>query len=562
MGGWREQMYGGRRSLGSVAVPRGDVASVRPAPLVVAERAPLALAGLLVLAVAFWTWFGLTQRSITTDDGISIQAARSVLEHGYQRFPSGFIYSRGVLPHYLVAGSIALFGLNNFAVMAPALVMAVATMLLVYLLARDALGRPWAGVLACALLLALDIQAFYATSARMYVPLQFMATLAAYSAWKGFVQGSRWFQGLTFLALAGAMLTHEEGGILLLAVPAAILAVAWMLGRDLLSLLSLPNVAGAALTLAVALFVYVYPLPDPMPAVTEFGGVPPGHVEFNASVRSWVVHVFQLERALPYGLAWSPVVLFLVGKSVLSRGRERGPAPGLVFVVTLLAVSGAAVLLMTTRHSSRFWLFVLPLYALLLSYAALGLLVGLRAALGGRGSAVPARRARWNAAALLAVLGAGLAVNTAAVALADETDVAQLLARGYLPSCSGSTCAKSVEHFYLGLRAMVEPGDVVVSTNPMVTAYYLGRVDGFLRQRIGPGGSYSSFREATDEYFGVPIVDTEEELYALARDARRVWVVVDYKGEWAVGPDALGVVQREFVPVHQREGLSAYRNAR
>ena len=105
----------------------------------IGSRASVAMAIILAVALVYWMWFGLTQRYVTTDDIISTQAAQSILEYGYQRFPSGYVYTRGYIPHYMTAGAISVFGLNNFSVMLPSLLMALGSLWLTFLFAKDVL---------------------------------------------------------------------------------------------------------------------------------------------------------------------------------------------------------------------------------------------------------------------------------------------------------------------------------------------------------------------------------------------------------------------------------------
>ena len=79
---------------------------------------------LLAIGLAYWMWFGLTQRTINADDGISILAAQGILDHGIPRLESGFMYARGLIPHYLLAASIGSFGLNDLGIMMPSLIFA------------------------------------------------------------------------------------------------------------------------------------------------------------------------------------------------------------------------------------------------------------------------------------------------------------------------------------------------------------------------------------------------------------------------------------------------------
>ena len=101
-----------------------------------------ALVLVLAIATAYWLWFGVSQRSLVGDEGISLLSAQGVLTHGYPRLPSGLIYHRAYLPAYLVAASIWVFGLNDVAIMLPSLLLSLGSLILVYLLGRDLLHRP------------------------------------------------------------------------------------------------------------------------------------------------------------------------------------------------------------------------------------------------------------------------------------------------------------------------------------------------------------------------------------------------------------------------------------
>jgi len=181
-----------------------------------ALKSPTAVAVLiLAAALGYWLWFGLTQRAIVWDDGISIIVAESILDHGYMKMPSGYVYQRGILPHYLLAGTIRVLGLNEFAIRVPSLVLALGSLWMLYLFGRRLNGRPLVGLAAMVLLLAFQMQTVHATGARtMYMSLQFFTLLAAYGAWRGFVQKDGRFRVITVLALVGAFLSHAEGSAL------------------------------------------------------------------------------------------------------------------------------------------------------------------------------------------------------------------------------------------------------------------------------------------------------------------------------------------------------------
>ena len=59
----------------------------------------------------------------------------------------------------------------------------------------------------------------------------------------------------------------------------------------------------------------------------------------------------------------------------------------------------------------------------------------------------------------------------------------------------------------------------------METNFYLGSVDGYMRERKTKGGDLTTFDQPTDEYFGANLIDSLDELRELRDSNRRVWVI-------------------------------------
>ena len=303
--------------------------------LLFARRPTSIIALLLLLALAYWTFFGLTQRTLVDDEGISILAAKGILQHGYPLLPSGSLYHRGYIPHYLVAGSIQLFGLNDLSIMLPSLLMGLGSLWLVFIFARNIMGKPWVGVAAVALLLALQLQTIYATGPRMYMALQFFTLLAAYGTWRGFVQGIRKYQLVALLAISAALLSHREGAALLVALPLSTLGVLWMGRREMPSVLCLQNLGGVMLLGAVFLFTFIYQPPNLMTLIAFHGGRSVDHVGFNFGPTGWVNHFIQLQWVFPFGLSFLPVAVFLVIRSMGRPMTNHSYAPTFILLVLI-----------------------------------------------------------------------------------------------------------------------------------------------------------------------------------------------------------------------------------
>src|SRR6266496_1547600 len=95
--------------------------------------------GILLLVIAWGLWVrfdGLGSRPLVADEYFSIKPVQYILEQGVPQFPTGGYYLRGLPLQYLDAGSVILFGENEFAHRFPAALFGVATLVLVFLYAR------------------------------------------------------------------------------------------------------------------------------------------------------------------------------------------------------------------------------------------------------------------------------------------------------------------------------------------------------------------------------------------------------------------------------------------
>jgi 4-amino-4-deoxy-L-arabinose transferase-like glycosyltransferase len=528
------------------AAPPGRTVSTDLLPLVV-------LVALLAVAVSYWLWFGLALRTINNGDGISILAAQGVLEHGYQRTPSGLTYGRGYLFHYLVAGAVALFGLNNFAIMLPSLLMGLGSLVLVYRIAVDVVGRPWLGVTTVMLLLVLPIETWYATSPRMYMPIQFFTLLATYSVWRGYIEGERRYRVIALAALIAGMLSNQEGAFVALALSLAAAMVMWLRGASLRTILSRENVVTAVILGAATLFIATYKPPGAMPLVLGHAGAEPARIGLNLNPINWGRHVLHLERSIPYSLAFLLISYFALFKAL--RGRL-DPTHRWTYLFAAFTLSFLAFGAVVKTGGHRLLFFLLPIYALMVTggVAAVVSLVSPTTR-----TWLPLQRGgRWIALALVTA-GVGTSVGLSTLKQLSFRDVRQgrqsaaafmiqslkagpsfggLARDGYGLPCGYSwRCDRTLAEQFERLRRVIGPDDAVITMIPMETNYFLGRVDGWLFFRK-QGGSYPTLEKSpTDEYFGVQIIDTPEEVRQLAASDRRVWVISD--GPPSAGRDAL-----------------------
>ena len=525
------------------------------------SRPSRVLAILLVVVAVYWLWYGLSQRSIFQDEGISLLAAQGISEQGVPRLPSGFIYARGYLPNYLVGGAIRVLGANQLSIMLPSLLMGLGSLWLVYLFAKDALRRPWLGIVTVAILSASQMQALYATSPRMYMALQFFAILAVYSAWRGAAERDRRWWLLSFLAIAAAIFSHKQGLVLMAAIPASLIVTDWASRHGVRRLISINTLIGLCALAAVGAFALTYVPADVAPMITaysfgstEFLGLRLGIFSFLKNGLGLNGEGLNYSDLAQYAVGFAPAFVFLVVSAVRRRWRDTDPI--VIYLTSIITLAALANLIGTSEPYFRMWFFVMPFYALLLGIAGGHILTSRRLS--------PRLRLTERKYAFLSVAVAVAALATVSwvfPAPGNGTTFTGAVSRLVGPPCRGSSCDKSVKEHYSRISARIQTGDLIVSSNPFVTSYYLGTVHRYLRDKFvsNGDGTVTTFDYLEDEYFGVPLVD-HKDLVELLNGERRVWVITDERVEWISSPEVRDILATSYTNALESGRLTTYVN--
>lgn len=265
----------------------------RPQPTDVRSPILLLLIGGIALVGIWARFWSLGDRPIAEDEYYFIRSAQYILENGIPQFPSGGYYVRGLLPQYLTAGSIFLFGDGGFAYRLQSAFFGTLTLAMAYLLGRRFLNRSWSFLLV-ALLAFSSWQIEFSRFARMYSAFQFVATCFFWSLYRYAFDGTSAKRYVAVAVAVIAVLTHELGVIvtifLLIPLPA------WFEG-DWRKLLAGQRgyIAASLAAILFGLFMAFYPFRfvgvlDPLPSdyiwplsrvvpwysfgVELFGGVP------------------------------------------------------------------------------------------------------------------------------------------------------------------------------------------------------------------------------------------------------------------------------------------------
>jgi len=371
---------------------RGSVA-----PASALKRSPIALSGRgLWLTLALVTLLGLVLRvsqlgteGLLPDEGISIQRVRD----------SHWDYLRPL--YFLVLWLWIRIGDSEAILRLPSALMGAATVPLVYLIGQR-LFTPRAALIAALLVAVSPLHLNHSQEVRMYSQMTLLATASWYFFWKLLDEGEPRHFVAYGAATLGTLLTQPISIFLLVAQNVYLLlwyrrhrrlATWWLLAQAGVVLLALPFIREMAVQIPA--FAQDWASVHESPGLRDLVQL---LSEFSFWKRSlYYLDAFQAARLIYYALFLGALAL-LAAAPLLFRERAEQASLVLVWLVVpvlcVFAVSHSVV----NIWQSRYLLYVLPAYALLLGFSVDGLMERFRAG--------------WVALALaVAVAGASLAID-------------------------------------------------------------------------------------------------------------------------------------------------------
>lgn len=501
----------------------------------------------LCTAGAVLRLYALGEASFWFDEAITTNAAIGFLEHGRPRFPSGVVYWRGFPHTILVAASMAVFGVSEWAARLPAVVFGVATIPVVYVLGRE-LGNRRVGLVAAVLVTFLTWEITWSRQARMYQQLQFFYALALVGLARidrtGLVDART--LGLVGGGTILAAWTHKIGLVLVLVSIAYLATHLWRGGDGWVSDQLGRSQGGrdpvgqngdgpdrrghnwrrrgawGPIVVVVAIG-----------AILELVGTGPVTVA-RTVLATDVVH-FERYRAwvsAEFGILY---YLALVGFGVSFRRIRRG------LLLALAVVPPVWVLAFHTRlFATRYVYFAVPIAVV---FVGLVVDVGVartreivRSSVDWRSDANPFRRrlASLTRDDVPTVLTAVVVVLLVSPAL---TVVPQA---GYAvgPNTPQSDFASAYEF----VDANERPGDVLVAGWTAPALYYHGRVDYWLVHNLSGASRDWTAADGREVYSGATPVSRPSELRDVVDCTRRGWIVLDRVVTGRMDPDMRAVV--------------------
>lgn len=504
-----------------------------------------------------------------TDEILSAVVAGSISETGLPVLPSGAIYPRAPLHHYLLAIPVGLFGIEYLAMRINSVAFSIVTVIVVYLLGSRVMSRQAAVV--CAMIVSVSsVVNQFALSGRMYMTYGAFYIISLYFFYEGFVKGKTVSRWLALVFMAGTVLSSEAGVLLGVVFAGALIVYregGWSRRRI--------AYIGCGIWIVLVWLVLFYDIPGSFDPFTAHSGVPaPATINAQMSLREIIVNMSYpwraLDRALPFSMAFFLVMTILV----ISRREVRRHYPLVVLVPALVTES-----LLTYRVQYRILIGLVPLYVLAccqLVETSLRWMTEFRHKCEGSGVGSTSRAAWFflcGRVGSITMAVAAYALFFTVIAYTNNVRGARDLGP-YVYSGFGyrdARAGRNVEPSYEYLGGHIRPDDVVVVTTVEYALIFLGEVYDYyyLRQKLNDAeGSrmFVPFERDRDPYYGRPIIDSVKKFRNLLdTSARPVWVVADHKIDSYVGRELSRMIGAEFELMfddYERNRSRVYRRKR
>lgn len=462
-----------------------------------------------LVTVGFWLrWRFIHDVSPDVDEFTTLWAARRIVETGVPSFPSGVIYTRGILNMYITAFFIAVGDLTYVVGRLPSVLFGVAAIAAVLLVGR----REWdsrVGWLAAVALVLIPETIKWDGRARFYAQLVFFALLTIWSAFQIARLGQEqqanrrtiWRAHLLFALFFVLSLFSQEETILL--YPALALGLLWWRGWRYF----FQPAAIVAHGLCVGAMALRY-LFEQVAQPGYFAEMQVHKSYFNFSI-DWLRNWYAIDRLFLPILppAWAflvPLALVVVGVQLYRvQGRPdrlaRFHQATLFFFLQFLVVGLILVLVVgDSWHDKRFGLMIQPAWLLTGAAGAIWLvdLVGKH------------RYWRYLTTLLLTLLVVWPLWPMAQNVLARRGE-------GY-------------DAVFAYVAAHRQPADQVMTPQPPACVVVLGEpCDYFARERGYEPYVIEQDGILVDRWSGAPLLESAEQLEAVIKSAPRVWLVTD-----------------------------------
>ncbi|MEH2253310.1 glycosyltransferase family 39 protein [Nostoc sp.] len=475
---------------------------------------------ILIVSVGFGLRvYNLDFIDLDADENTSLDASRGILRTGAPISTSGIWYTRGPFYHYLLAVWLRVVGDSIINARLLSVIWGTATLVLVYILARQVTGKVWVALLITAILAINPWEIWYSRNIRFYQLLQFMTLLSLWSFFNGFINKlGRNYQYIFFISLTFTLLTQE---ISLTLLPIFLIGFLCFY-RPLRLSHDWQIVLGSLITLIIFIYCLAFSsirLLTPLVAIADstasyirlhFSDITNLGAKFFISCdRMQTIYSFFFLWGFAYFIKAHNSKLFFLFGVIFSN----------IFFVTILCYGTA----------ERYVYNIYPLFILLAIYSAIYLTKSL------------ANKLEQLLYGHLPLQAIALTITILVVLI--NVEPIRILA-GYQEAIN----RRNIQIFEY-IRIHKQYGDVVISPLPSLTVISLGKLDYFL---MGTGyfdAVYWDHGRLIDRWSGAVVVSNLDQLNQVLERHKRMWIHLEDTREGRFNPDTWQYVQNLGKPV-------------
>ncbi|MDX2231605.1 MAG: glycosyltransferase family 39 protein [Leptolyngbyaceae cyanobacterium bins.349] len=449
----------------------------------------------LILGIAFiLRVYHLSPFGFEADEMTSLDAAKGILQTGAPETAAGIWYTRGPVYHYLLAGWLAFTGTAPENGRFLSVLCGVASLFLVFILAKKVTGKVWIALLITAILAIDPNELWYSRFTRFYQLLQFFSLLTFWAFIKGFIEKSgRQYQLLFFIAFTGALLTQE---LTITLVPCFLVAFLcfyrpFSLSKDW------GIVVSAVFVLCLYAYNGIFVSAKSLTPLVALSSSTDALLKFHLSNLAGFVSIFFVGPSRIYSI----YALFFVLGGVYALKRRHTNA---LFLYLCVILNLIILTLVVFQSASRYVQHIYPLFILLSVYGAICVSASL---------AKPLERLLQSLVPIQSI-----AISLTVLLLVFNTEPARALTAYNHALLAGHS---SIAEY---IKAQRQPGDIVISYAPGVYAP-ITRLDYYLPHRLAPFDAlYLKEGRLIDRWAGAVLINNIDQLNQVLSQGHRVWI--------------------------------------
>jgi hypothetical protein len=473
--------------------------------------------------------FSINNYPLYEDEGISVLAAEGIIKFGYPQLPSGMIYERSPLYHYLLAGQILVFGKSEFAVRAINIALALCSLFILFkiVLIKNTIT---AGIATLLFLIFSPIEMAQALSARMYILYQLLTLFSAFCLIRGFIyKPQNNYKLLFYISSLLMLLSHTLAAFTICSMGIVIL---YFTKAKIIRTYSFWIWSG--LIIILCYFLFFLDSPAFVSRTTLHSDDPLPFIRFSdITIKSIFVTLWFCFKH--YSLIVS-LILFVPGLITAFLKKDRQ-------LITLYFIFLFPLLCQSFFHykDTRFIVNLYPLFICILAISFDNLSGYVHDMLKNKNIGKYISKLRKKIALFISLLINNSKIIIFIILLSFSLPDKLVI----FPFKSPEPNAKPAHEY---LRQNIQQDDILITSNPWLTYYYLENFDYFIRQKKTTDNKWTSFSAVRDSFFAKTIIDSPAELKNLLNSAstKKVWMFKDYKFNRYNGPELKEYINKNF----------------